>query len=441
MSSTAPADTVPTGSHTKAADQHSSEMASPEVMEQPRSRNPGYDNDDNEDPATQAASENLKHASISEKEPPESLETSNTMEGDSTAPEQNEGETTRPITPEAAEPSDAQDEEMKERISSPKKKRGREQDDEIRDPEAAGNVEEVGASPNGTAVNGRRTTRLAPEKKRHRDASVDIVTITETAIDTKVSRAGCLEVLFNLVLSVTQLIYFQDPLVPEAKGIVKTAATITDPAIISPELSSRPVFGSGMKEKAQTSATAFANSGFGTLAASSTSGFAALAASKPSVFGSGTTNQLSGFGAMAGSNPVIPDTSKVKLGFGGTVTEPLGSTLGGGFGNIGTTGFGVLGSGFGGGFTGFKGGSGPTLSSFATSSAPDIVGAEKPAKAFGAPESDEEADSEDDDDESRGGAASDEEENVSVDEKKKHRVSRGIFTYYFLSILLISATD
>ncbi len=201
--------------------------------------------------------------------------------------------------------------------------------------------------------------------------------------------------------------------------------SISNPSKTAPEISSTPVFGSGTKDTAQTYSSVFAKSGFGSLAASSTSGFAALAASKPSVFGSGTGSQLSGFGALANSSPVIPDTSKVKLSFGGTTTEPLGSTLGVGFGNTGTTGFGALGGGFGGGFAGFTGGSGPKLSSFAASGTPDIVGAEKPAKAFGAPESDEEEDSEDDD-ESRGVVASDEEDCVSVDDKKRHRVSRGM---------------
>jgi len=187
MTPTAPADAIPAGSHTKATHEHSSNMANNEVMEQGEAYKRSYDNDDNEDPATQAASENLKHASISEKEPPE---TSTLRAADSKAPEHLEEESGRPITPEQAEPSDAQDEEMKERISSPKKKRGREQDDEARDLEAAGGVEEVGASPNGSAVNGGRTTRLAPEKKRHRDASVDTVVAAETGIDTKVSQAG-----------------------------------------------------------------------------------------------------------------------------------------------------------------------------------------------------------------------------------------------------------
>jgi hypothetical protein len=107
--------------------------------------------------------------------------------------------------------------------------------------------------------------------------------------------------------------------------VVKTATSVSEPSKTSPDISSRPTFGSDTKDKAQTSASAFSNSGFGSLAASGASGFAALAASKPSVFGSGTAHQISGFGALAGGSSVIPDTSKVKLGFGGTTTEPLGT--------------------------------------------------------------------------------------------------------------------
>lgn len=206
MSPTVPADAVPAGSRTEATDQHSPEIANSEVMEAD-ARKLGYDNDDNEDPATQAASENLKHASISEKEPPERFESSNVMEGGSTAPGQIWEEPARPTTPGATQLSDAQDEEMKERISSPKKKRGREQDDEVRDLEAAGSVEEAGISPNGNAVNGGRTTRLAPEKKRHRDASVDTATATETSVDTKVSHVRVSGSSLQSGSSVTQVVY------------------------------------------------------------------------------------------------------------------------------------------------------------------------------------------------------------------------------------------
>jgi hypothetical protein len=187
MSPVAAADAIPAASLSKATDEQNSDMADSETPEQKESRKRSYDNDDNEDPATQAASENLKHASISEKEPSEATEASASRKSDSTGPEKIEEESARPITPDPAEPSDAQDEEMKERISSPKKKRGREQDDEVRDLEAAGSAEEAGSSPNGAAVNGGRTTRLAPEKKRHRDASVDIVVAGGAGTDAKVS--------------------------------------------------------------------------------------------------------------------------------------------------------------------------------------------------------------------------------------------------------------
>lgn len=201
MSPTAEADTIPAGSLSKATDEHSSDMADSDTREQVESHKPSYDNDDNEDPATQAASENLKHASISEKEPVGGIDASASKESDSTVPESIEVESARPITPDPAEPSEAQDEEMKERVSSPKKKRGREQDDEARDLEAAGSVEEAGSSPNGSAVNGGRTTRLAPEKKRHRDASVDTAVVSDTGIDVKVSDAAWFEsLLVKLIL-------------------------------------------------------------------------------------------------------------------------------------------------------------------------------------------------------------------------------------------------
>lgn len=197
MSPTAAADSVSTGSLSKAAGEHISDMADNETLDHGEAHMQSYDNDDNEDPATQAASENLKHASISEKEPSSGIEISANSELESTVAEKIEGESARPITPERVEPSDARDEEMKERISSPKKKRGREHDDEARDLETASSIEEVATSPNGSAVNGGRTTRLAPEKKRHRDASVDAVVSAETAIDAKVSDATRLRAILK----------------------------------------------------------------------------------------------------------------------------------------------------------------------------------------------------------------------------------------------------
>src|SRR5271170_4617033 len=104
MSPTTAADAIAAASLSKATDERSSDMADTEILEHRAANKRSYDNDDSEDPATQAASENLKHASISEKEPPE---TSTLRAADSKAPEHLEEESGRPITPEHAEPSDA----------------------------------------------------------------------------------------------------------------------------------------------------------------------------------------------------------------------------------------------------------------------------------------------------------------------------------------------
>ena len=72
---------------------------------------------------------------------------------------------------------------------------------------------------------------------------------------------------------------------------------------------------------------------------------------------------------------------------------------------------------------GFAGGSGPKLSSFAAPGQADVP-ISKPAKAFGAPESDEDEGSGDED--SEGGAESDEEgAKETTDDKKKSKVTKG----------------
>lgn len=146
------------------------------------------DDSDKEDAATQAASENLKHTTISDNEPGESIDASAMVEIDLPAHETSHEDSAKQTTPEPMQPSNAQDEEMKERISSPKKKRGREYEDEARDVDTVGSVEEAGVYSNGSAINGGRTTSSAPVKKRHRDTSVDTVVAGESASDAKVGR-------------------------------------------------------------------------------------------------------------------------------------------------------------------------------------------------------------------------------------------------------------
>ena len=89
-------------------------------------------------------------------------------------------ENAKSSTPEPVEPTDAQDEEMRERLSSPKKKRGRDQDQ----------VDDNGEDPTSSAdgsVNGNRTTRSEPEKKRRpRDTSEDFTKTADMVEDAKV---------------------------------------------------------------------------------------------------------------------------------------------------------------------------------------------------------------------------------------------------------------
>lgn len=137
-----------------------------------------------DDAATMAASEELKHTTISDKD-------SNTSTLEPRAPRlelatenKNMEEKVKESTPEH-ETTEAQDEELKEKLSSPKKKRGRDTYDESKELEG-GNADEAGASADGVAVNGSRTEREGPEKKRHRDTSEDPSKVAEKSIEANV---------------------------------------------------------------------------------------------------------------------------------------------------------------------------------------------------------------------------------------------------------------
>ncbi|KAH6673780.1 hypothetical protein B0J14DRAFT_591584 [Halenospora varia] len=346
-----------------------------------------------EDPATMAASEELKHTSISDK-------TTTKEEIAAAQPEHSEDkdmeETAKDTTPEV-EPSDAQDEEMRERISSPKKKRGRDQDDDTRDLED--NIDGPGSSAEGGAVNGSRTKRSGPEKKRPRDTSEDYTKSADESTD------------MNVATSTT------------STDTSKPSSANGDTSRKVSDSSQKATFGSGFNDKPQTSSSAFASSGFASLAASSTSGFGSLGASKPSIFGAGSQSSASGFGALASGKPSsiasslplgnITASSKDKptpsLSFGGGTTS--------GFGGLGT------GSVFGASLSnGFAGGSGPKLSSFAAPGKESTQLGSKPTKAFGAPESDEDEGS--DGDSSEGGAGTDDEESSHANHEEKKKVAK-----------------
>lgn len=138
-----------------------------------------------DDPATAGASEELKRTTISDKAtnlPASSTEPLPSGANDHHNGEDKEmGENAKSSTPEPAEPTDAQDEEMRERLSSPKKKRGRDQD------QADDDGEDQTSSADGS-VDGNRTTRSEPEKKRRpRDTSEDFTKTAEKAEGAKVS--------------------------------------------------------------------------------------------------------------------------------------------------------------------------------------------------------------------------------------------------------------
>lgn len=162
------------------------------------------------------------------------------------------------------------------------------------------------------------------------------------------------------------------------------------------------------------------------MAASSTSGFGELAA-KPSIFGSGSATTTSPFGSLLASNQKGASGSNSMRETAATGTS---STFGATFGESSTGGFGAQTSlGFGGGFGsafggGFAANPSKTLSNFSSQN-PDISALSKPAKAFGAPESDEEDESGDDGDDD-GVGSDDEDENATYEDKKKPKLTKGM---------------
>jgi hypothetical protein len=139
-----------------------------------------------EDPATMAASEELKHTSISDKDVSRDSRDGSTGRDTELVEEKVTSETMKSSTPET-DHADARDEDMRERISSPKKKRGRDQDEDTKDAEDE-NGDDPTSSADGSVVNGSRTTRSEPEKKRRpRGTSEDFTKSAEKGGEPKVT--------------------------------------------------------------------------------------------------------------------------------------------------------------------------------------------------------------------------------------------------------------
>ncbi|KAJ4996137.1 DEAD/DEAH box [Colletotrichum sp. SAR 10_66] len=344
------------------------------MADDPQSGSPKSDPiDAKEDAETAAARKELKHTAISEK---------------------SEGATG------ATTPQLSAGDEQKEQVSSPKKKQKRahdQLDEEDRDAEEA-DSKSVASSDSAKD----RASRLEPEKKRHRDG----VTVDDDAADSSVR-------------FLPQISY-----VPVTSPV--TAETKT-PNIISTttEATSAAAENSAKEEKQGTSAAAFASSGFAKLAASSASPFGSLGDStKGSVFG-GSTSSASPFGSLSPSKPAAAPIAAPTLSFGGAgaASSPFASVK-----TAGANGFGsAFGSGFGSAL------SGKPLTSFAKVGESSFK-SEKPAKPFGAPESDVEDGSGDDADGDDGSASesgdkeekeeSDKEESKAGDDKKRTKLQK-----------------
>ncbi|ETS05115.1 P-loop containing nucleoside triphosphate hydrolase protein [Trichoderma reesei RUT C-30] len=268
----------------------------------------------------------------------------------------------RPDTP-ADHVSDSADERLKEQIPSPKKKRAHDQLDRSID------VEQNDAnSVTSTESTRDRASRLEPEKKRHREEDSSRV-------------------------------------VSQAKNSSSsTSAADTQPATGDAAESTA----SSAKPVPQTSSAAFSASGFGKLATGS-SPFASLSTAQSSIFspsiGSSTLSSTPSLGAPA-SQPAA-SVAMPKLTFGSANSaSPFAS----------------LSSGFGGASMGSPFSAGKSLSSFASPSAKPLQ-SEKPAKPFGAPESD--AEDEDDEDADRDGESeSDEQERAASPEREPEEKKR-----------------
>ncbi|POS78298.1 DEAD/DEAH box helicase [Diaporthe helianthi] len=286
-------------------------------------------------------------------------------------------------TPDLALPETlSRDDAGERKVSSPKKKRAHDEVEAHKDSE--------GPASNGTDSDGwvmvdegdtNNKGRSEPQKKRARDE-------TSPAADSR-----------------------------------HAAATTTSSAL-KPELSAKD------GQQPQTSPSKFADSGFAKLAASSASPFAAVGANK-SVFGGGAAataspSPFASFGAPASTAATTSTPLNLpKLSFGtnnASAPSPFAAVNGakpasGGFGG-----------GFGGGspFSSALGGSGPRAGNFASPGQPPIIKSDKPAKPFGAPESDAEDDSEndgDDGDEEEGGRSGGADGDTDKDKDKDETAS------------------
>ncbi|KAK3292270.1 uncharacterized protein B0H64DRAFT_406128 [Chaetomium fimeti] len=332
-----------------------------------------------EDAETTAARRELKQTTISEKRGREAVQLSqdDKSASEDEAPKSKSRRITPPISLSASN-----DDILRAQISSPKKKRAHDEVDENKDVAEAplGGTPDKAASP--TMVQ-NRTNRSEPEKKRPRDRQA-----SASAVQGGKEEVEPLSASASPRSSMEQL---------EARDSPATSET------------TRPK---------QTSTSAFASSGFAKLAASSTSPFGSFGGSgKPSLFGSSSGSSSLG-GVLGGSKPAAP-SAPPKLSFGGAAaSSPFAGLNGQGTGGASMFKSSPFASSFGGSAL-----SGPRIN---FGKPGEVLKSDKPAKPFGAPDSDAEDKSEEEsngDEDAKGDASSDDE---GKEEERSREASKGV---------------
>ncbi|KAL2267488.1 hypothetical protein VTJ83DRAFT_4765 [Remersonia thermophila] len=352
-----------------------------------------------EDAETTAARRELKQTSISEKTASGAVrrpQDDDKSGSDDDAPKRKK--VARGLTPPTALNA-GRDEDLKEQVSSPKKKRAHDELDETKDAAdapAEGSADKAagdGAAPAGSQS---RTDRSEPEKKRPRDrqASASVVQSGKEEVEPLSASASPRSSLESAR--------------PKASLDSSTVAN------------SKP----SDQQPKPASATAFANSAFGKLAASSTSPFGTFGGpAKPgSLFGS-NPGSSSIFGSASTSQPAVT-AGPPKLSFGSasgaspfaTAAAPANGQAGGSLfktGPFSASPFGVT-----------SALPGPRLN---FGKPGEVLKSDKPAKPFGAPDSDAEggsgAEGSEDGDDAKGEGSSDEAEAKDEDKDESARAA------------------
>ncbi|KAI0597036.1 hypothetical protein F4775DRAFT_273302 [Biscogniauxia sp. FL1348] len=338
-------------------------------------RSPTPEHNIPEDPDTAAARKELRQTVISEKPDLSAMSATNP---DDRAPSATLGldkaSSSRATTPDRDLP-DTADDNMKEHMSSPKKKRARDEADEPKDTAANtnGDISPIGV--NGSITTLSRTNRSEPEKKRPRDVSSEIKNNVEAPITS--------------------------PKSPKSDEAATKSPKPQEPSTAE-------------KDQKVTSASAFNSSGLSGFATQSSPFLQAGGAKTLSSFASKSTSP-SPFGLTSSTPTSIFGTSNGSSAFGqvgGSSTTTFGSSVfSGGFGSSSL--------------------SGSKLTTFSTPGG--SFKSSKPVRPFGAPVSDaEDEEAEDEakstdkeaDDNADKPAEEDKEKSAGAEDKKKPKLQR-----------------